>query len=131
MISIRRAPLCLLLMALAGCTQWRLMPSVPPPDASGRTIGSARVTPRQTGMMVVLHDVQITRDSVIGWRAGDPDPSGLLSGPRSRMALHRDDVLVFERLAPRRGAAAVVGAALTLLAILSFVALYAMSTAGV
>lgn len=126
---IRLIPLlCLLLAGLSGCVRWQRMPSVPQADAAARPIGSARVTPRQTGVMVVLYDVRVTADSVIGWRQGDPDPSGLLSGPRRRMALHRDEVLVFERSAPNRGATAAVVAVLTLIVAVSFAALYGVHT---
>lgn len=120
----------LLLAGLSGCARWQRLPSLPPPDAGARPIAAARVTPRQTGEMVELFDVRITADSVIGWRKGDPDPSGLLSGPRRRMALHRDDVLVFERSAPNpRGTAALV-AVLTLVVTASLVALHAVYAAS-
>jgi hypothetical protein len=120
----------LLLAGLSACTRWQQLPSVPPLDALARPIAAARVTPRQTGEMVVLFDVRITADSVIGWRKGDPDPSGLLSGPRRRMALHRDDVLVFERSAPNRGAGAAVVAVVTLVVVVSFAVLHAAYPSG-
>ncbi len=114
----------LLLAGLSACARWQRFPAVPPPES--RQIAAARVTPRQTGEMVELFDVRITADSVIGWRKGDPDPSGLLSGPRRRTALHRDEVLVFERSAPNpRGTAALVGV-LTLVVAVSLAALHAV-----
>lgn len=120
----------LLLAGLSACARWQRLPSVPPPDTGARPIAAARVTPRQTGEMVELFDVRITADSVIGWRKGDPDPSGLLSGPRRRMALHRDDVVVFERSAPNRRATTGVVAVLTLIVAVSFAALYAVHAAS-
>ena len=131
MNTIHRLLLTLLLCALAGCTRWQRVPSVPPPDAGARPIGSARVTRRQTGVMVVLYDVRVTADSVIGWRQGDPDRSGLLSGPRRRVALHRDQALVFERSAPNRWATTAAVAVLTVVVAVTFVALYAMHAGDV
>lgn len=122
----RLLALGLLLGALSACVRWQRLPSVP--DPGGRPIASARVAPRQTGVMVELYDVRVTADSVIGWRKGDPDRSGLLSGPRTRVALHRDEVLVFERSAPNRGATAAVVAVLTLIVAVSFAALYGAHT---
>jgi hypothetical protein len=80
------------LVLAAGCTRWELAPAVPPAEAPA----VARVTPSTTGIMVVLHDVQVTADSVVGYRVARPD--GLAPAPaRARVALHRSEVLVFER----------------------------------
>lgn len=122
--------LCLLLTGSGGCARWRLMPSVPPPDGAAR-IGTARVTPRETGRMVVLYDVRVTGDSVTGWRAGDPDPSGLLSGPRRRVAIHRDEVLVFERPATDRWATTAAVAVVTFVVAMGFAGLYIMGSGEV
>lgn len=84
-----------LLIALAGCTQWQAPRALPPPEDGPVSVPSARVTPRTTGMTVVLRNLQITPDSVIGWEQA-VDPSGLLRGPARRVAVHRDEVLVFE-----------------------------------
>jgi hypothetical protein len=48
-------------------------------------------------MMLVLRDVQITADSVIGWRIGPASPDEPASRGRQRVAVHRSDVIVFER----------------------------------
>lgn len=130
MMTIHRLLPCVLLLACAGCARWRWMPSVPPPD-QGTRIASARVTPRETGRMVVLYDVRVTADSLTGWRAGDPDPSGLLSGPRRRMAIHRDDVLVFERSAPNRWAATAAVAVVAFVVAIGFAGLYVMGSGEV
>lgn len=90
----------LLLGASAACSRWQMVRPLPAPEAGAVQISSARVTLRQNGDVVVLHDVQVTADSVIGWRAGDPDRSGLLSGSSRRMAVHRDQVLVLDRSVP-------------------------------
>lgn len=91
----------LLLIGFSGCTGFRHR-ALPAPEEAPVSVRSARVTPRGTGMMVVLRNVRITADSVIGWRAGYPDPSGLLRGPSQRVALHRGDVLVYEPAVPER-----------------------------
>lgn len=81
--------------AVSGCSRYR-PGTLPAPEETPVTLNAARVTPRGAGWMVVLRDVRITADSVTGWRAGDPDPSGWMRGPRQRVALARDEVLVFE-----------------------------------
>ena len=76
--------------------------------------------------MVVLHDVRITADSVFGWAEGAPDPSGLLRGDRTRVAVHRNEVLLFEPAVPDRWATA--GAALS--AVFVALGLYALAALG-
>ena len=85
-----------------GCTAWKHTHPLPSPDTGSTTFRAARVTPRAGGMMMVLRDVEVTADSVTGWLPReDPNPAAIAAGrrpePRRRVALHRDDVLVFER----------------------------------
>ena len=85
---MKPSTLLLLLLALGGCTRWEVVPT-PAPRAEGpRTVGRARVTPMESGI-VILRDVQVTADSVIGWR-------NMPSGRHQRVALHREQVRIFE-----------------------------------
>lgn len=97
MTPISRPLAVLLLMGLAGCARWQRPAPLPPPEQGPVTVSAARVTPSGAGTMMVLHDVRITADSVIGWREGAGDPSGLLrAGGRTRTAVHRSQVLIYE-----------------------------------
>src|SRR5688572_28613312 len=96
----------LLAAAAAGCTKWEPPRALPAPEEGPATYAAARVTPRTTGMMVVMRNVRVTADSVIGTGEGTPDPSGLLRGTGQRMALHRSEVLLFEPAVPDRLATA-------------------------
>jgi hypothetical protein len=96
MTTISRGFAVLLLIGLAGCARWERPSPLPPPEQGPVTVSAARVTPSGAGTMMVLHDVRITADSVIGWREGAADPSGLLRGSRTRTAVHRSEVLLFE-----------------------------------
>jgi hypothetical protein len=96
MTTISRRFAVLLLIGLAGCARWERPSPLPPPEQGPVTVSAARVTPSGAGTMMVLHDVRITADSVIGWREGAADPSGLLRGSRTRTAVHRSEVLLFE-----------------------------------
>jgi hypothetical protein len=92
------------LMAAGGCTHWKYVPEFPEPREGPSTFGAARVTPGGNGMILVLRDVEVTADSVIGWE-------GEQRRDRRRVALHRDQVLMFERRAVdpwRTGSAAVL-----------------------
>lgn len=125
MTTIPRLFALLLLAAAAGCTRYQVR-TLPPPEEGPASVRAARMTPRGAGTMVVLHDVRITADSVIGWAEGAPDRSGLLRGARTRMAVHRDQVLLFEPAEP--DALATVGAAL--FAALVALGLYALNAVG-
>lgn len=114
-----------LLAAVAGCTRFQVR-TLPPPDEGPVSVRAARVTPRGAGTMVVLHDVRVTADSVIGWGEGAPDPSGLLRGPGQRVAVHRSEVLLFEPAEPDPRATA--GAVLS--AVLVALGLYALNAVG-
>jgi hypothetical protein len=57
----------LLAVAAGGCTRWQYTYPLPAPGEAPRTFGAARVTPVQNGPMLVLRDVTVTPDSVIGW----------------------------------------------------------------
>jgi hypothetical protein len=115
----------LLLVALAGCTRFQVH-TLPPPDEGPVTFAAARVTPRTTGMMVVMRNVRVTADSVIGTGEGAPDPSGLLRRPGQRVAVHRGEVLLFEPAVPDSRATA--GAVLS--AVLVALGLYALNAVG-
>lgn len=87
MMKKRILLVCVLILAFAGCSRWaqvRPLPS-PSPVSGPVTMSSARVTPSTTGMMVVLHRVEVTADSVTGWEDG------------RRVAYARDQVLLLER----------------------------------
>ena len=114
-----------LLVAASGCTRYQVR-ALPPPEEGPASVRAARMTPRGAGTMVVLHDVRITADSVVGWAEGAPDRSGLLRGERTRMSVHRNEVLLFEPAEP--DALATAGAALAA----AFVALglYALNAIG-
>ena len=96
MTPISRWLAVLLLVGLAGCARWQRPAPLPPPEQGPATVKAARVTPGGAGTMMVLHNVTITADSVIGWREGPGDPSGLLRGGRTRTALHRSQVILYE-----------------------------------
>jgi hypothetical protein len=85
-----------LAIASSGCTRWERAPALPPPEQGVVLVDAARVTPSGAGTMMELRNVQITGDSLIGWREGASDPSGLLRGPRTRVSLHRSQVLIYE-----------------------------------
>jgi hypothetical protein len=118
----------LLLIALGGCTRWRI-DTLPRPEAGAVWLRAARVTPIGTGRVMVLRDVRITADSVTGWYR-PVDPSGLLSGPRTRVAVHRDQVVVYEQPAPDPRATA-GGVALAVIVVFGgLAALYFVSHSG-
>lgn len=122
MTTIPRLSAISLLVAVAGCTRFQVR-TLPPPEDGPVSVGAARMTPRERGTMVVLHDVRITADSVTGWAEGAPDRSGLLSGPRTRVAVHRDEVLLFEPAEPHFWATVGAAVAATFVAL----ALYALN----
>jgi hypothetical protein len=95
-----RLALVALVIASSGCTRWERAPALPPPEEGVVLIGAARVTPSGAGTMMELRNVQITMASVIGWREGAADPSGLLRGPRTCVSLHRSQVLIYEPAVP-------------------------------
>lgn len=96
----RRATVLVLLMTAAGaCTRWERTPGVPAPREEPVALRTARVSAGTTPVRVVLRDVRVTADSVTGWYR-PADPSGLLSGPLTRFAVHRDQVLAFEQPVP-------------------------------
>ncbi|HYR10079.1 MAG TPA: hypothetical protein VEQ60_20065 [Longimicrobium sp.] len=105
MKTIARLFAVLLMIAATGCTRYRTN-ALPAPEEGPVSLPAARVTPRGMGTMVVLKDVQVTADSVTGWAEGTPDPSGLLRGPRTRVAMHRSEVLLFEPATPDNRATA-------------------------
>ena len=79
----RIALLLLVMAALGGCTHWKTTGTPAP-----QVIPRARVTP-VTAERVVLRDVQVTADSVVGWYP-------LPTGRRAWVTLHRDEVERFE-----------------------------------
>ena len=125
MTTIPRLLAVLLLVVAAGCTRYQVR-TLPPPEDGPTSVRAARMTPRGAGTMVVLHDVRITADSVMGWAEGAPDRSGLLRGERTRVAVHRSEVLLFEPAEPDAWATA--GAALS--AVFVALGLYALNAVG-
>jgi hypothetical protein len=106
MKRIARLSLGILLMAAAGCTRWQYTHPLPAPGEAPRTFNAARVT-LAAGTTVVLRDVEVTPDSVVGWRGGRH--RGL-----QRVAVHRSQVVVLDRSEP----APLKTAGATLLAVL-------------
>ncbi|HEU0301001.1 MAG TPA: hypothetical protein VFR37_16175 [Longimicrobium sp.] len=125
MKTIMRLSVVLLLIVFSGCTRFRVR-TLPQPEEAPVSVGAVRVTPRETGMMVVLRNVQVTADSVIGWRAGDPEAYGFFPGPSQRVALHRDQVLVYEP-AVHDGWATAGGVVLGIVVAYGLAVLYAIS----
>lgn len=115
MKPISRGFAVLLLVGLAACARWQRPAPLPPPEQGPVSVKAARVTPSGAGTMMVLYDVRITADSVIGWREGPGDPSGLLRGDRTRTALHRSQVVIYEPAA--RSSLATVGAVALIVAV--------------
>jgi len=96
----------LLTVAAAGCTRWQYTYPLPAPGEAPRTFDAGRVTTVGSGM-VVLRDVVVTADSVIGWQ-------GETEAQRQRIAVHRSQVLVFDRRVTdhwRTGSAFLLGVA--------------------
>lgn len=118
-----RLALVAVVIASSGCTQWRHMRTMPSPREGSVSLESVRLTPRETGIMMVLHDVQITQDSVIGWQSWK---EGLRS--RTRVAVHRSQVLVLDSRGPNRWGTAAM-AILAILAVGAAAALYVLSLA--
>jgi hypothetical protein len=108
-------------LALSGCTQWRHVPAIPSPREGSVLLESVRLTPRETGITMVLHDVQITADSVIGWQSWR---EGMRS--RTRVAVHRGQVLVLDSRGPSRWGTAAM-AMLAILAVCAAAAVYVLS----
>jgi hypothetical protein len=92
MMLLRCALLVLTLAAASGCMRWRQMRTLPPAQEAPVSLRSARLTttgtegPARVARLVLLRDVQITADSVIGWAEGAGD----------RVAVHRGQVSVLE-----------------------------------
>lgn len=82
-----------LAFTLVACTRFE-MRTLPSPEEGPVSVRAARITPRHSARIVVLRDVRITADSLIGWV--DPDASGPPSVVRERLALPRDQVLLYE-----------------------------------
>jgi hypothetical protein len=92
MMLLRCALLVLALAAASGCMRWRQIRTLPTAEEAPVSLRSARLTttvaegPARVARLVLLRDVQITADSVIGWAEGAGD----------RVAVHRDQVSVLE-----------------------------------
>ncbi|HYW12901.1 MAG TPA: hypothetical protein VE871_13165 [Longimicrobium sp.] len=97
----------LLAAAAGGCTRWQYTYPLPAPGEEHRTFGVGRVTTVEDRTMLVLRDVVVTADSVIGWH-------GETEAGRQRIAVHRSQVLVFDRRVTdhwRTGSAFLLGVA--------------------
>jgi hypothetical protein len=92
MMLVRCALLVVTLAAASGCMRWRQIRTLPPAQEAPVSLRSARLTttgtegPSRVSRLVLLRDVQITPDSVIGWAEGAGD----------RVAVHRSQVSVLE-----------------------------------
>jgi hypothetical protein len=81
-----------LAFTLVACTRFE-MRTLPSPEEGPVSVRAARITPHHSARIVVLRDVRITADSLIG--RVDP-ASGPPSVVRERLALSRDQVLLYE-----------------------------------
>ena len=87
-----RVLLVLILLTVSGCMRWRQVHTLPAPDQDPVSLRTARVavrrgsSPIREPRLVVLRDVRVTEDSVIGWRDRVGD----------RVAVHRDQVQFLE-----------------------------------
>ena len=88
---ISRLFLGAMLITSAGCMRWEpaFIPPAPAPDREPPVLGTMRLTPPDLGRTLVLREVQVTADSVIGWRDA--------GGVPVRVALHRSRVAMMER----------------------------------
>jgi hypothetical protein len=116
-----RLALVAVVVASSGCTRWEHVRTMPSPREGSVWLESVRLTPRDTGIMMVLHDVQITADSVIGWQSWR---EGMRS--RTRVAVHRSQVLALDSRGPSRWGT-VAMATLGILAVCAAAALYGLS----
>ncbi|HEU4880856.1 MAG TPA: hypothetical protein VFT45_01385 [Longimicrobium sp.] len=80
MMLIRRTALVLTLISISGCMHWKQVRPLPSAEEAPVSLRSARLTTggMEEGRMrvaglVLLRDVQITGDSVIGWAQGAGD----------------------------------------------------------
>ena len=123
MRTVTQLSAAVLLLTLVACTHFE-MATLPPLEQGPVLVRAARITPRHSARIVVLRDVRITADSLIGWV--DPDSSGLPSVGRERLALSRSQVLLYE---PRvRDPWATAGAVtVAVIALYGVAALYAAS----
>lgn len=93
MMLIRRTALILALITISGCMHWKPVRPLPSAEEAPLSLRSARLTTggmeegrMRVARLVLLRDVQITADSVIGWAGGAGD----------RVAVHRNHVSVLE-----------------------------------
>lgn len=98
----RTVCVALLLMQLAGCMTWHVVPGTPEQQTGAQRISHARLRLRD-GSEIQLHDVTVSADSVIGFPGAG----------RERRAVPVADVASIERrqLSAARTAALVVGTA--------------------
>lgn len=78
-----------MLIASAGCMRWEPAFIPPAPDREPPVLGTMRLTPPDLGRKLVLRNVQVTADSVIGWRYA--------GGVPVRVAVHRSRVSAMEK----------------------------------
>jgi hypothetical protein len=104
---LARLLLAVLLLCFApACMSWRIRPTPEPRTATPRYLEYARVT-ADNGDMMVLHDVWVTQDSVVGWRGRG------VGGGLTKVRLARSQVLIFEvRRFNAVGTVAAIGATL-------------------
>jgi hypothetical protein len=82
-------PLVLCLLAASACTRWQPV-AAPAPGP----VRHARVTSNENAVLV-LRDVEVTADSVIGWH--DVATAPLQPPHRQRIAMHRGQVRSIEQ----------------------------------
>lgn len=90
------------------------------PDNAPNLLGTVRVTRLETGATVMLRDVEVTADSVIGWTMGQAE---------NRVALHRRQLFMERSTTDVWATAGAV--VLTLLMAYAAVAAYFLSTVQV
>jgi hypothetical protein len=114
---ISRLSLGAMVVLSAGCMRWEYMPMRTAPDNAPNSLGTVRVTLLETGATMMLRDVEVTADSVIGWTTGPAE---------DRVALHHRE-LFLERSRTNLWATAGV-IVLTLLVAYGAVMAYVLST---
>ena len=118
---ISRLFLGAMLIAAAGCMRWEHVPIRTAPADAPNVLGTLRVRRLDTGARMVLRDVEVRGDSVIGWTT-DEVPS--------RVAVHRRQVILAER-SRMDGWATVGTVVLAVLMVYGVVVAYVLATVQV
>lgn len=110
---ISRLSMGVMVIVSAGCMRWQRVSIPAAPDNEPPTLGTMRLTPSDLGRKLVLRNVQVTADSVIGWRYA--------GGVPVRVAVHRSRVSAMEKHDANR-------LQTTIVVVLTLVVVYAAAT---